>query len=203
LENLNIAISEFASGIPRAGMSSAQLAALPDAQRVGQYLVNVAEHALEMVQDHQEGELASSSALAVERNHLRATAVSLLDLTQVDRPDWKADTLAQARRDFETDYQALKAGLLHAGTSGDVLPRRMASMLERLSDLHRVVDQATKSAVYLDRYLTESRVQLVSPPGGIVRGQSPLPQQGSLSPQDSGSPQVSQSSTDQEGSNVA
>jgi len=209
LENLNIAISEFASGIPRAGMSSAQLAALPDAQRVGQYLVNVAEHALEMIQDHQEGELAPSSALAVERNHLRATAVSLLDLTQVDRPDWKAATLAQARRDFETDYQALKAGLLHAGTSGDVLPRRMASMLERLSDLHRVVDQATKSAVYLDRYLTESRVQLVSPPGSIVRGQGPLPQQGSGSQQGpdsqqgSRSPQGSQSSTDQEGSNVA
>jgi len=79
----------------------------------------------------------------------------------------------------------------------------MASMLERLSDLHRVVDQATKSAVYLDRYLTESRVQLVSPPGGIVRGQGRLPQQGPDSQQGSSSPQGSQSSTDQEGSNVA
>jgi hypothetical protein len=73
----------------------------------------------------------------------------------------------------------------------------MASMLERLSDLHRVVDQATKAAIYLDRYLKESRVQLVSPPGGIVRGQGPLPQQGS------GPQQGPQTSTDQEGSNVA
>jgi phosphate:Na+ symporter len=209
LENLNMAISEFASGIPRAGMSESQLSSLPDAQRVGQYLVNVAEHALEMVQDHQEGELAPASALAAQRNQLRADAVALLDQTQVDRADWNAESLAELRRTFETSYQAFKAALLQAGTAGEILPRRMAGMLERLSDLHRVVDQATKAAIYLDRYLTQSKVQLVSPPGSGVRGQGPLPQQDSGSQQDSGPQQRPQeqqrplSSTDQEDSHVA
>lgn len=184
LESLNMAISEFASGIPRAGMSADQLAALPDAQRVGQYLVNVAEHALEMVQDHQEGELAPASALAGERNQLRAAAVALLDLTQVDRADWNAETLAETRRAFETRYQALKAGLLQAGTAGEILPRRMAGMLERLSDLHRVVDQATKAAIYLDRYLRQSKVQLVMP-AEEERPAEPLPPQGAAAQQDS------------------
>lgn len=184
LESLNMAISEFASGIPRAGMSADQLAALPDAQRVGQYLVNVAEHALEMVQDHQEGELAPASALAGERNQLRAAAVALLDLTQVDRADWNAETLAETRRAFETRYQALKAELLQAGTAGEILPRRMAGMLERLSDLHRVVDQATKAAIYLDRYLRQSKVQLVMP-AEEERPAEPLPPQGAAAQQDS------------------
>ena len=188
LENLNIAISEFASGIPRDVMSNDQLSALPDAQRVGQYLVNVAEHALEMVLDHQEGELAPSSALAAQRNHLRAEAAALLDLAQVDRPDWSVEALAESRRSFETSYQALKAALLQAGTAGEIQPRRMAGMLERLSDLHRVVDQATKAAIYLDRYLRQSKVQLVPPPGDEaaedVRGQGQLPQHSSLKPTD-------------------
>jgi hypothetical protein len=43
----------------------------------------------------------------------------------------------------------------------------MYASLERLSDLHRVVDQASKAAVFLDRYLAQSKVQLVSPPGGV------------------------------------
>ncbi len=172
LESLNIAISEFASGIPRATMSADQQNALPHAQRVGQYLVNVAEHAREMLQEHHEVELAPESALAASRNALRASAVALLDLTQVDSPQWDAERLAAARRDFETQYQALKAQVLQAGTAGAILPRSMAETLERLSDLHRVVDQASKAAVFLDRYIAESKVQLVSPPGGVEEAQA-------------------------------
>ncbi len=183
LESLNIAISEFASGIPRVTMSAEQQNALPHAQRVGQYLVNVAEHAREMLQVHHDAVLAPESALAANRNALRASAVALLDLTQVDSPQWDAERLAAARRDFETDYQTMKAQLLQAGTAGAILPRSMAETLERLSDLHRVVDQASKAAVFLDRYIAESKVQLVSPPGGVEEAQaqssraSTLPQQ--------------------------
>lgn len=166
LEVLNMAISEFASGIPRQGMSADQLNALPNAQRVGQYLVNVAEHALEMVMDHQEGELAPSP-LTDARNQLRADAVALVEQTQVDRADWNPEALAETRRQFEVAYQTVKAALLQAGTAGELLPRRMAGSLERLSDLHRVIDQATKAAIYLDRFLAQSKVQLVSPPGAV------------------------------------
>ena len=180
LEALNIAISEFASGIPRASMSAEQQNALPHAQRVGQYLVNVAEHALEMVQEHPEAKLAPESALAASRNGLRASAVALLDLTQVDSPQWDAERLAMARRGFESEYQTLKAQLLQAGTTGAILPRSMHESLERLSDLHRVVDQASKAAVFLERYLAQSRVQLASPPCGVDAAQSTDSRAGTL-----------------------
>jgi phosphate:Na+ symporter len=162
LESLNLAVGDFASGIPRDGMSAEQLNALPDAQRVAQYLVNVTEHALEMVMDHPVKELAVDS-LAASHNLLRGHAVALLEQAQVDSPTWDPEVLATSRRDFETEYQALKAALLHAGTAGELLPRHMAATLERLSDLHRVVDQATKAAVYLDRLIKKSKVLLAVP----------------------------------------
>ncbi len=183
LDSLNIAISEFASGIPRVTMSTEQQNALPHAQRVGQYLVNVAEHAREMLQMHHEAVLAPESALTASRNALRASAVALLDLTQVDSPQWDAERLAAARRDFETEYQAMKAQLLQAGTAGAILPRSMAETLERLSDLHRVVDQASKAAVFLDRYIAESKVRLVSPPGGVQESSAQSSRAGTLSQQ--------------------
>lgn len=156
LESLNIAVGEFASGIPRNGVAATLLHGLPDAQRVGQYLVNVSEHALEMVTEHPTVELTAQE-LADLRNQLRAHAVSLLDHTQVDRTDWDVAVLHTLRQEFEAEYQALKVRLLRAGTAGELAPRHMAAILERLSDLHRIIDQATKAAIYLDRFIGQSR----------------------------------------------
>ncbi|MDO8273188.1 MAG: hypothetical protein Q7U82_14940, partial [Gammaproteobacteria bacterium] len=164
LENLNLAVAEFSSGIPRSGVAAAVLNGLPDAQRVGQYLVNVAEHAQEMVVEHPQAELAVEE-LSAERNHLRAHAVELLGFTQVEAPGWNLETLTEQRRMFEADYQTLKARLLRAGTTGEVAPRRMALALERMSELHRIVDQATKSAVYLDRFIKMSRPAVATQSG--------------------------------------
>lgn len=156
LENLNLAVAEFASGIPRSGVAAAVLNGLPDAQRVGQYLVNVAEHALDMVVEYPQADLAVDE-LSAARNHLRAHAVELLGFTQVEAPGWNLETLHERRHAFEADYQVLKARLLRAGTTGEVAPRHMAAALERMSELHRIVDQATKSAIYLDRFIRMSR----------------------------------------------
>ncbi|OGT73942.1 MAG: hypothetical protein A3H44_08390 [Gammaproteobacteria bacterium RIFCSPLOWO2_02_FULL_57_10] len=156
LESLNIAVGEFASGIPRNGVAATLLHGLPDAQRVGQYLVNVSEHALEMVTEHPTAELTVQE-LSDARNQLRAHAVTLLDHAQVDNTDWDAAVLQTLRQEFEAEYQALKMRLLRAGTAGELAPRHMAAILERLSDLHRIIDQATKAAIYLDRFIGQSR----------------------------------------------
>lgn len=159
LETLSYAISEFASGIPRSQMGNEQLNALPDAQRVAQYLVNVAEHAREIVP------IARVDAMPDEqieraRHALRVSAVALIDRTKVDSPDWDVHALNEMRASFESQYQGLKASYLRAGTTGRLDPRTMAGALERLSALHRVIDQAVKAAVYIDRYIVETRVNL-------------------------------------------
>jgi phosphate:Na+ symporter len=164
LENLNLAVAEFSSGIPRGGIAAAVLNGLPDAQRVGQYLVNVAEHALDMVVEHPQVDLEVEE-LSAARNNLRAHAVELLGFTQVEAPGWNLDILNEQRRIFETDYQTLKAHLLRAGIAGEVAPRHMAAALERMSELHRIVDQATKSAIYLDRFIKMSRPAVAAQSG--------------------------------------
>ena len=47
---------------------------------------------------------------------------------------------------FETDYQALKAGLLAAGASGQLDIDRMDALLRSFSALRRIIAQADKAA---------------------------------------------------------
>jgi len=159
LETLSYAISEFASGIPRSQMGNEQLNALPDAQRVAQYLVNVAEQAREIVPDTPIIDLHDAQ-IRLARASLRGAAVTLIEQSKVDRLDWDVHALNELLASFESQYQGLKASYLRAGTTGSLDPRAMAGALERLSALHRVIDPAVRAAVYIDRYIVQSRVKL-------------------------------------------
>lgn len=172
LETLSYAISEFASGIPRSQMGSEQLNALPDAQRVAQYLVNVAEHAREIVPNTPVVE-PLDEPIRLARHSLRASAVALIDQAKVDSPHWDSHVLNEMRADFETQYQGLKASYLRAGTTGGLDARAMAGALERLSSLHRVIDQAVKAAIYIDRYIVQTRANLGMSAEALTTPQEP------------------------------
>ena len=181
LETLSYAISEFASGIPRSQLGSEQLNALPDAQRVAQYLVNVAEHAREIVPDAPVIELRDEH-IRQARHSLRAKAVALIDQAKVDRVDWDVQTLNEMRANFEADYQGLKASYLRAGTTGSLDPRMMVAALERLSALHRVIDQQVKAAVYIDRYIVQTRVNLSMPAEALTAPSEAAPAEAEAPP---------------------
>ena len=127
---------------------------LPDALRVGNYLVDVAEHAGELANLQARVEI-SEPELAVTRQHLWARAIHLLDLTQVDQLTWNLEQMQEAHKSFEADYQSFKIQLLRAGTATKISPRQMVTLLEQMSTLRRIVDQATKSAFYLDHYVQQ------------------------------------------------
>ena len=162
LESLSFEIGDFASGISRDGMQAEQMGAIPDAQRVAQYLVNVVEHANTMVSLHSPTQLQDESLMNA-RNALRAHVVNLLDSATGVGADWDVKALDESRASFEVEYQALKAAFLTAGTTGVLSPRVMANALERLSELHRVADQACKAAIYIDRYIRHTKVILSVP----------------------------------------
>ncbi|MCC5861543.1 MAG: Na/Pi cotransporter family protein [Gammaproteobacteria bacterium] len=155
IESLNIALAEFASGISRSENEPQLSVRLPDGLRVGNYLVDVCEHAVEVSRLQPQIELRDE-ALAGAANSLRAHAAALLELTAVDHEDFDLDALQAARGAFEAEYQSLKAQLLRAGTSGGLPARRMASALEQFSAIRRIVDQATKAADYLQRFTSPS-----------------------------------------------
>jgi len=168
LENLSYEIGDFASGISRAGMKVEQIAAIPDAQRVAQYLVNVVEHARNLASMHTVEQLQDEQLVAA-RNGLRAQVVDLLEHGSGVGPDWDATAFEVSRATFEADYQTVKAAFLTAGTTGVLVPRVMASALERLSELRRIADQGCKAAVYLDRYIRNTKVILAAPEDATIQ----------------------------------
>ncbi len=162
LEILSFEIGDFASGISRGGMQAEQMGAIPDAQRVAQYLVNVVEHANTMISLHPTAQLQDEH-LKNSRNVLRAHVAQLLDSVTGVGPSWDGKAAEASRASFELEYQALKADFLTAGSSGVLSPRVMANALERLSELHRIADQGYKAAVYIDRYIRHTKVILAEP----------------------------------------
>ncbi len=174
LENLSFEIGEFASGISREGMQAEQTGAIPDAQRVAQYLVNVVEHASTMVSLHSTAQLQDAHLMDA-RNALRAHVAQLLESVTSVGSDWDGKALNVSREAFEVEYQALKADFLTSGSSGVLAPRIMANALERLSELHRIADQAYKAAVYIDRYIRHTKVILTKPeaiPADVIKSGS-------------------------------
>ncbi len=153
LESLQLAIGEFMSGISRGEGDSAITQALPHALRVSHYASEVAERSAELVhlQNRVHWEEVDAT-LAGVYHQLRADVVELLDHCRVDDEDWRPQRLEAFRSDFEQSYQELKGQVLRAGTVGGLSARRMAATLEVLSALHRIVDQATKAALYLHRF---------------------------------------------------
>lgn len=166
LETLNLAVADFAGGISRESGDATLLGPLSDALRVAQYLENLAEKSIEFGRLKDQAELGVLT-LTEPRDQLRAHAVEILSKSgnirstepDVDGPDtWSLEKLSEKRQTFEADYQSNKNLLLRAGTAGELTPRRMAASLEQMSALHKLVDQATKAASYLN-HLKQFRTQ--------------------------------------------
>lgn len=161
VEALNIALAEFTSGISRAENEPKLTPRLPAALRVGNYLVEVSEQSVAIAR--LQSQLAfRDETLAAAAAALRSRAARLLGRTRIDDDEqsFDLDALIRARDEFEQEYQAFKAQLLRAGTA-DVLPaRRMAVALEQFSAIRRLVDQVTKAAIYLDRFIDDKEKAL-------------------------------------------
>lgn len=152
LEKLSVEVNEFVSNMAREAAESRVSNLLPEALRVSLYLQEVSESAVIFSKLHSET-IVDDAELLNARNALWRSSAHLLTLTQVDETGLIATDLQEHWDSFEENYQAFKHQLLHAGTTGTLSPRRMALLLEQLSALHRMVDQATKSGFYMERLI--------------------------------------------------
>ncbi len=103
----------------------------------------LADRDLPSASSNAKGKSVSTVAILI---FLGGIGLFLLGFTQVEAPRWKRQ----------------------GGTAGEILSRHMAATLERMSELHRIVDQATKASIYLDRFIRMGR-----PP--LAPAQSPTP----------------------------
>lgn len=152
LEKLSVEVNEFVSNMAREAAESRVSNLLPEALRVSLYLQEVSESAVIFSKLHPEA-IVDDAELLNARNALWRSSAHLLTLTKVDETGLIAMDLQEHRYSFEEGYQAFKHQLLRAGTTGTLSPRRMALLLEQLSALHRMVDQATKSGLYMERLI--------------------------------------------------
>jgi len=154
LEKLSAEVSEFVSNMARDAAESRVSNLLPEALRVSHYLQEVSDCAVTFSKLHPQA-IVDDQALLDARNALWRQSANLLTLTEVDDSGQSSVDLQEKRDEFEEGYQALKNQLLRAGTTGTLTPRRMALLLEQLSALHRMVDQAIKSALYMERLISQ------------------------------------------------
>lgn len=146
LERLGAAIIEFVARIDGAGVAYIN-AALPNLVRIAQYYRGMAERSMDLAGMTPARSL-SEEVLALI-GEPRALADRLLSICeQVDR-DETADAVAikQALDRFEDAYQAAKSSLLHVGSRGALGAASLVRVLDRLSALRRIVEQAAKAAI--------------------------------------------------------
>jgi len=148
VEQLNLAVNEFVSKVADQTGESRVNSLLPDTLRVSHYLLESASSAVEMARLTPHKGL-EDTPLMETRNLVWHDAAHALSFTELVIGEGHLEQLRASRERFEQSYQTMKAELLRAGTAGVIRPRPMAVLLEQLSALHRMVDQAVKGALYL------------------------------------------------------
>lgn len=152
METLQEAIGEYAARLHHLFDDSAQDARLPNALRVAQYHVNMTEMSMELARLVPQAQ-GVEGAVATLLRGIRDQAAVLLEATGVPAGERGALDPGRVLDQFEHTYQEFKATVLQAGSAGEMVPRRMAAVLEYGSALRRMCQQAGKAAAYLDRYL--------------------------------------------------
>ena len=146
MDQLSLAVSEFTSGIYRPEHEHLLCEALPIALRVAQYYDSVAELSAEM-EGMMPGSSIDSPALANSVHELKRTAVGTLNKLEAPGVD-----VEEQRAEFEKAYQHTKNQLLLGGARREIQSSRLASVLEQLSTLHRLIRHVSKGADYLEQY---------------------------------------------------
>lgn len=122
---------------------------LPNTLRISGYYNEVAEMALAIAQLHATIRPLSHEEVAQAVSHYRQGVIKLLDLAEPEREGFNPAQLGELAAALEEEYQALKAMLLRAGTKSTMAVTQVFHLLEEMSHIRRIVDQAEKGARYL------------------------------------------------------
>jgi phosphate:Na+ symporter len=142
LDRLNRAVADFIAELSRASLSRESAARLPQLLRVARYYEAASDLALEAVAAGCE---TAAAASVPGEDAFRARAEALLARCDPGG-EMAAAGVDAALRDFEDDYQRLKAELLEAGANGRLAVAEMDARLRAASTLRRAGQQVAKAA---------------------------------------------------------
>lgn len=140
IARLGVTIAEFIAQLSRASMAADSARRLPELLRVARYYETAAELAAEAALAARE---AADTPTAEGMAAFRQQGERLLERADPAAALLDAPGLESGLRDFEGDYQILKAELLEAGATGVAA---MDARLRAASALRRAVEQMVKAA---------------------------------------------------------
>ncbi len=149
INNLTLAAGTFIREAQKSDLPEDIARSLPAGLRVTQYCAEMAEMAREILLLQPQLENITDKPLQSQLNTFRSEAVRVLQSTDSQREDYKAEQYALTMRTLQELYQQLKADVLRAGSEGRLSIAQMAHRLEEISHIRRALDQSVKAAHYL------------------------------------------------------
>lgn len=148
IEGLCIATADFAGEMASTSGDPQLAEHIPEALRVGQYYLDIADRAVEFARLSDETPIEDAELRDRVAHHVRGS-LDFLREAEVTGTEWSPTTIDQMQDRLEAEYRELKAMLLQAGSARRLRAPAMVAVLDRLSALRRIRDQAYKAAHYL------------------------------------------------------
>ncbi|MBA4501452.1 Na/Pi cotransporter family protein [Marinobacterium sp. 3-1745] len=149
LNQLSNRIVEFNQELARQNLSVEISETLPVSLRVTRYFNEMARLAARLPEYYPVFEQLQDSGIRSSVHDFQQAVIHLLDACEI-----RADSATQGyethqmKREMEREYQHLKSGLLNRTISSQLTPAESVTLLDALSHVHRLAEQAEKASRY-------------------------------------------------------
>jgi phosphate:Na+ symporter len=161
-DQLESAVGEFVNLMQRSHLPAYLDEALPNGLRIAGYYAAVTELAIMIVEGQPDIQPLEQENIAEKLNHFKGSIVKILNLSDVSLEEFNLDTSEESLKRLIDEYHDLKKMLLRAGTQGQLNVRQIVSLLDLISYMRRMAEQAAKGARYLAGLMQFARAE---PPG--------------------------------------
>lgn len=164
VDRLVEAVGAFSNLVQRREIPKDLEEGLPNALRVSRYYSELAELATEIAAEQAALPAIEHPELSAKMSQFRGVVVKQLEAAQVDSEEFSLEGCAAAMASTEASYQDLKSSFLVAGTRGELPVRLMVDVLDLLSNIRRMAQQADKGAHHLAALGAFSEMSLTREP---------------------------------------
>ncbi|WP_372742647.1 Na/Pi cotransporter family protein [Neptunomonas sp.] len=143
------AVGQFNQQIAQQNLNPDITDILPSSLRVARYLNEVARLSTRLVDYHESLENISDTGIKQNVFHFKKDISELLRECRIEKEsDSDSEPARKILRKLEHNYQSLKSDILNAATSGRLDAAESVTLLDAISHLRRLAEQAEKSSSY-------------------------------------------------------
>jgi len=148
-DQLETSVGEFVNLMQRSHLPAYLDEALPNSLRVAGYYAAVTDLAIMIVEKQPEIQPLEEEKIAEKLNHFKGAIVKMLEIADVALEEFSLDSSEESLKRIIDEYHDLKSMLLRAGTHGILNVRQIVALLDLISYMRRMSEQAAKGARYL------------------------------------------------------